>query len=64
MRLSAFRFVIGAWYADENTDDYELVFADFFCNGMYYRVAISNMPTSGENDGISCMINILSELTK
>jgi len=62
--INGVEIVIGAWYADENPDDYDLVFADFSCNGMYYRVTVSNLPTNGENGGMSCMINILSELTK
>lgn len=62
--INGVEIIIGAYYADENSDNYDLVFADFSCNDKYYRVTVSNMPTSGENDGISCMINILSELTK
>jgi len=62
--INSVEVVIGAYYTDENSNDYDVVFADFSCDGMYYRVTLSNMPTTGENDGISCMINILSELTK
>ena len=62
--INGIEIIIGAYYADDNSDDYDLVFADFSCNDMHYRVTVSNMPTTGENDGISCMINILSELTK
>ena len=62
--INGVEIVIGAYYTDKNANDYDVVFADFSCDGMYYRVTLSNMPTTGDTDGISCMINILSELTK
>lgn len=56
--------VVGGFYASENSEEFDLIFADFSHNGIWYRVTAKNMPFVGTKDAPSWFIDILVELVK
>ncbi len=51
---------IGGIYKTDNSDELELVFADFSHGGLKYRLTIENVPS----DDYKCLNSIITELTK
>ena len=56
--------VIGGFYANENSKEFDLVFADFSHNGLQYRVTVKNVPFDGTKDAPGWLVDILADLTK
>ena len=56
--------VIGGFYANENSKEFDLVFADFSHNGIQYRVTVKNVPFDGTKDAPGWLVDILAELIK
>ena len=58
--LNGVEVTIGGIYKADNSDEFELVFADFSHGGLQYRVTIENVPS----DDYTCLNSIVTELTK
>lgn len=60
--IDGVEMVIGGVYADGNSEEFGLVFADFSHNGIQYRVTVKNVPFDGTKDAPGWLIDILAEL--
>ena len=62
--INGVEIVMGGIYADDNSEEFDLVFADFSHNGMQYRVTVENVTFDGVKDSSSWLASIIAELTK
>ena len=62
--LNGKEMVIGGFYANENSKEFDLVFADFSHNGIQYRVTVENVPFGQSKDAPGWLVDILAELIK
>lgn len=60
--LNGKEMVIGGFYANKNSKEFDLVFADFSHNGIQYRVTVKNVPLDGNEDAPGWLVDILAEL--
>lgn len=55
---------LGGLYNDEESDELELVFAEFSHEGLYYRITAENIEYDGKKNMSGYLASVVSELTK
>ncbi len=62
--LNGVEVTMGGIYKADNSEEFELIFADFSHRGLQYRVTVENVPYDGYKDAASYLAGIVSELIK
>lgn len=62
--INGVEVVMGGIYKNDNSGEFELVFADFSYEGLQYRVTVENVPFDGIKDPSVWLVGIVAEITK